>query len=246
MRWVIGYLSAICVLLLVVSTSVIIPTFFTPFFRWHYAQTNAQGQDIAQEIGISHDDLMYVTVELLAYMRGNRESLDGISVVVEGRTERGSRVLGQNFFSVTEIRHMLDVRVLYDQLFIVRNVSFFALIAFVLCMLLISENPVYLLSRCCREVLVGFLGITVVMAGLISINFERSWDIFHYIFFRGEAANYWRLTPFVDLMINMFPLHFFLYISIFVGVLIFIFSAIIVIAGTLYLRNERMTGFGRA
>ncbi|MCL2198400.1 MAG: TIGR01906 family membrane protein [Defluviitaleaceae bacterium] len=244
MRWVLGYACALCVLVLIISQSVIIPTFFMPFFRWHYTQENAHGQDIAQEIGISHDDLMYVTTELLAYMRGRRDTLHGITVEVNGRTERGSRTLGENFFSTTEIRHMYDVRILYDLLFMVRNVAFFALIALILGIILMGERPLFLLSRCCREILVGFLGIVAILAAVISINFERSWDIFHYIFFRGDAANYWRLTPFVDLMINMYPLHFFLYISIFVAGLIAVFSAIIIIAGTVYLRYDRAPGFG--
>ncbi|MCL1864124.1 MAG: TIGR01906 family membrane protein [Defluviitaleaceae bacterium] len=240
MRWVLGYACALCVLMLVVSQSVIIPTFFMPFFRWHYVQENADGQTISEEIGISHDDLMYVTTELLAYMRGRRESLDGITVEVRGRTERGSRILGQNFFSATEIRHMYDVRLLYDRLFMARNIAFFALIALVLVIMLMRENPLFLLSRCCREILAGFLAITAILAGLISLNFERSWDVFHYIFFRGDAANYWRLTPFVDLMINMYPLHFFLYISIFVAGLIVLFSSVIIVIGTIYLRSDRL------
>jgi len=232
-----GYAAALCVLVVVVSQSVIIPSFFTPFFRWHYTRVDPHtGMDIAETIGISHDDLMHVTTELLAYMRGRRDTMDGITAVVRGRDHRASRVYGQNFFTVVEIRHMVDVRVLYEQLFMARNVSIFLLIALILGLVLMKEKPQYILSRCCREVLAGFLILVVIMAGIIAIDFNRSWDIFHYIFFRGDAANYWRLTPFVDLMINMYPLQFFLNISIFVAVLIFLFSAVIIVAGTLYLR----------
>ena len=240
-----GYTAALCVLVLIVSQSVIIPTFFMPFFRWHYNRVDANGLDIAEEIGISHDDLMRVTHELLDYMRGRRDSLEGITAEVAGRNERASRVYGENFFSATEIRHMMDVRILYDQLFIVRNVAFFLLIALMLGMILIKERPLFLLSRCSREVLVGFLALMLIMAGVIAIDFDRSWDIFHYIFFRGEAANYWRLTPFVDLMINMFPLRFFINISIFVAGLITIFSAAVVACATFYLRQDRLPGFSK-
>jgi integral membrane protein (TIGR01906 family) len=240
MRWVLGYTAALCVLVLIISQSVIIPTFFMPFFRWHYTQVNEQtGMDTAQTLGITHEDLMRVTDELLDYMRGRRDTLHGITAEVNGRDARASRVYGENFFSPTEIRHMYDVRILYDRLFIARNVSFFLLIALVLGMFLMKENPLFLLSRCTREVLVGFLALAVILTGIIAINFERSWDIFHYIFFRGDAANYWRLTPFVDLMINMYPLHFFLNISIFVGVLILVFSATIIVGGTFYIRYTK-------
>ncbi|MCL2225354.1 MAG: TIGR01906 family membrane protein [Defluviitaleaceae bacterium] len=245
MRWVLGYVAALCVLVLVISQSVIIPTFFMPFFRWHYTRADAQtGLDIAETIGISHEDLTHVTTELLRYMRGRRDSLEGITAVVAGRNEVASRVYGQNFFSETEIRHMVDVRRLYEQLFAARNVAFFLLIALVLGMLLIQDNPLFLLARCSREILAGFLAVMVVLAGVIAIDFGRSWDIFHYIFFRGDAANYWRLMPFEDLMINMYPLHFFLHISIFVAVLVVIMSAIIIAAASFYLQyHRRLPGF---
>jgi integral membrane protein (TIGR01906 family) len=202
-----------------------------PFFRWHYNRA-----ETAAEIGIDNADLMRVTAELLDYMRGRRDSLEGITAEVAGRDARASRYYGQNFFSATEIRHMLDVRVLYDWLFIVRNVTFFAFVAMYLGMALMRARPLYLVFRCAREVLVGFFALMVLTAGVIAIDFERSWDIFHYIFFRGDAANYWRLTPFVDLMINMFPLQFFLNISIFVAALITVFSGIVIACATLYIK----------
>ena len=239
MRWVMGYAAALCVLVLVVSQSVIIPTFFMPFFRWHYHRVDANtGLDIAQTIGMSQEDLMYVTVELLDYMRGRRDTLEGITADVPGR-----RVYGENFFTDLEIRHMIDVRVLYDRLFIIRNVAFFLLAALVLAMVYLKYKPAFLLARCSREIMAGFLIITIIMAGIISINFNRSWDIFHYIFFDND---YWRLTPFVDLMINMVPLHFFLFISIFVGGLICVMSAFIIGGSTVYLRlNNKEIGFNR-
>jgi len=231
MRWVLGYVSALCILVLVVSQSVIIPTFFMPFFRRHYAADNT-----AQTLGMTPDDLMIVTSELLSYMRGRRDSLHGITAQVNGRDAVASRNFGEDFFTTREIRHMLDVRILYDQLFIARSVAFFLLIATVLGMILLRENPLFLLARCSREILAGFLSLMIILAGIIAVDFGRAWDIFHYIFFRGDAANYWRLAPFNDLMINMFPLHFFLNISIFVAVLIILFAAGIIILATYYLR----------
>ena len=238
MRWVLGYLSALCVLVLIISQSVIIPTFFMPFFRWHYNRPCPDtGLDIAETIGISHEDLMRVTTQLLDYMRGRSDTLEGITAEVMGRGTRGgrgSRTFGQNFFTDLEIRHMVDVRELYDILFIARNVAFFLLIALILGMILLKQNPLFLLSRCCREILVGFLALAAILAGIIAIDFDTSWTIFHHIFFDND---YWLLRPFVDLMINMFPLHFFLNISIFVGGLLLGFSAVIITAATVYLRQ---------
>ncbi|MCL1882833.1 MAG: TIGR01906 family membrane protein [Defluviitaleaceae bacterium] len=234
MRWVLGYTAALCVLVLIISQSVIIPTFFMPFFNWSYTRA-----ETAEELGMEFEDLMHVTSELLDYMRGRRDTLHGITAEVNGRDARASRYYGQDFFSETEIRHMIDVRDLYVLLFRVRNVAFFLLILLLLGMELRKMQPLFLLARCSREVLVGFFGLMLLSAGIIAIDFERSWDVFHYIFFRGDAANYWRLTPFVDLMINMFPLQFFLNISIFFAGLVTIFSAVVIACATLFLRQIR-------
>ena len=239
MRWVMGYIAALCVLVLIISQSVIIPTFFMPFFQWQYTRS-----ETAAEIGIAHEDLIRVTTKLLDYMRGRRDSLHGITAEVIGRDEIASLAYGEDFFTVTEIQHMVDVRVLYEQLFMARNVAFFLLIALVLGMFLQKENPLFLLSRCSREILAGFWIIMMVFAGVIALNFERAWTIFHYIFFRQDAARNWLLTPFIDLMINMYPLEFFLHISIFFAGLVTLFSAAIIIAASLYLRySPRLPGF---
>ena len=239
MRWVMGYLSALCVLVLIVSQSVIFPTFFMPFYNRHYNRVDANtGLTIPESINMTHENLMYVTTELLNYMRGRRDTLEGLTAYASGR-----RVYGQNFFTDTEIRHMIDVRVLYERLYMVRNVSFFLLIALILGMILLKYKVGRILAKCIREVLVGFLIIAVIMTVIISLDFERSWDIFHYIFFRGDAAHYWRLTPYVDLMINMVPLHFFINISIFIGGLIAALSACVITSCSMYLYKSKDRGF---
>jgi len=201
------------------------PTFFVPFFNRHYARN-----EIAESIGMSREDLSRVTAELLRYMRGRRESLEEISAVAIGRDAH------ENFFSQREIKHMFDVRELYKKLFAARAVAFFLLIALVFAMILAEENPLRLLARCSREVLAGFLGVAAIVAIFIAVDFERAWDVFHYVFFRGDAENLWRLTPFSDLMINMFPLEFFLGIAIFFASLVIFFSAAIIAAASFYLR----------
>jgi len=229
-----GYAAAFCVLLLIICQSIIIPTFSVSFFRWHYNRAGT-----AAEIGISDEDLMHVTRELLAYMRGQRDSLNGVTAEVRGHTLHGSRSYGQNFFTRREISHMYDVRRLYDTLFMVRNIAIFSLFALVFAMVYFRHNALELLSRCLQKVLAGFFILMIAAGGMMAIDFRQAWNVFHYIFFFGDADQTWRLTQFTDLMINMFPLSFFLNISIFVGALITIFSAIIVALSTLYLRSVR-------
>ena len=230
MRHILGYITALCLLVLIISQSIIFPTFFMPFYRQQYAN-----QEIAEYIGMSEEDLMYVTVELLDYMRARRDDLDGIRATVNGEE--------QEFFSERDKVHMIDVRVLYDQLFIVRNVAFFGFLGMILLMA-ITKSPVrHLLARCSREIMAGFLLLSALLAGVIAIDFDRAFEIFHLIFFDND---YWILFPPRDRLVMMVPLQFFINISIFIGILWAALPIIIIVAATIYLRYEaNRPGYGR-
>jgi len=225
MRWLFGYIIAICLLLVVVSQSIIFPTFFMPFFRWQYERLN-----VAETIQVEKDELMRVTTDLLDYMRGRRESLEDVYGIVAGEERR--------FFSDIEIRHMIDVLDLYDIAFMIRNIAFFVMIGLILGMALLKYDVRHVLFRCAREVFACFLILSAILVGVIAVNFERAFDIFHYIFFDND---YWILDPRVDLLINMVPLNFFIHISIFIALLMVTASLIIILAATVYLRRPQPT-----
>ena len=230
MRYILGYAAALSLLVLIVSQSIIFPTFFLPFFRHQYAS-----QEIADYIGMSDEDLMYVTVELLDYMRARRDDLDGIRATVEG--------VEQEFFSERDKAHMIDVRVLYDQLFLVRNVSFFALLAMIFLLALFRYPVKHLLARCSREVMAGFLIIAAIVAVIIVMDFDRAFEVFHLIFFDNDL---WILFPPRDRLVMMVPLQFFINISIFIGSLLAGATVFIIAVSTIYLRREAMRpGFSR-
>jgi len=223
-----GYLAALCLLVLIVSQSVIIPTFFMPFFRWQYARIG-----VAETIQVTDEELMRVTVELLDYMRARRDSIEDVYAIVAGQERR--------FFSDIEIRHMIDVRVLYDWLFIVRNVAFFMFVGLILGMILMKHRVLYVLTRCSREIMTGFLILSVIMIGVIAIDFDRAFEIFHLIFFDND---YWILDPRVDLLINMVPLTFFIHISIFIALILGLVPVAVIVASTIYLKRMYRPSFG--
>lgn len=200
-----------------------------PFFHWQYARNN-----VAETIQVTDEVLIDVTVQLLDYMRANRDSIEDIYAVVAG-TER-------RFFSDIEIRHMIDVRELYDLLFMVRNVAFFFMVGLVLAMILFGHPVLYTLARCSREVLVGFLILTAITIGVIAIDFDRAFVIFHHIFFNND---YWILDPRVDLLINMVPIYFFIHISIFIAAIMGVVPLIIIVISSLYLRGRNKYGVRR-
>ena len=229
MRYVMGYLAALCLLVLIVCQSIIFPTFFMPFFRQQYAS-----QEIAEYIGMSDEELIYVTIELLDYMRARRDNLDGIRATIDG--------VEQEFFSERDKAHMIDVRVLYDRLFVVRNVAFWALLALI-GLMAITKSPIrYLLARCSREVMAGFLMLSAITAAIIAIDFSRAFEVFHLIFFDNDL---WILFPPRDRLVMMVPIQFFINISIFIGSLLAAAPLIIIVLATIYLRREaNRPGFG--
>ena len=226
MRWVMGYLVAICVLLIIVSQSIIFPTFFMPFFEWQY-----QRLEVHETIDIAPAELTRVTTDLLDYMRGRRQSLEDVYGTVAGTYRR--------FFSDIEIRHMEDVLGLYNIAFMVRNIAFFTALGLMLIMALLRYHILHVIARCCREVQTGFILLGGIVAGLIALNFHRAFDIFHHMFFSND---YWVLDPRYNLLINMVPLGFFIHMAIFIGGLLLAASLLVIAMATIYLRSTASRG----
>jgi len=192
-----------------------------PYFSWHYEQ-----REIPQSIGIEKEELMHVTQELLDYMRGRRDEIYTIYATVRGQE--------RYFFSDIEVRHMIDVRELYDIAFMIRNASFWMLLFLILAMAFLKIPILATIARCSREVIAAFVILLVILVGAIAIDFDRAFVMFHLLFFNND---YWILDPRVDLLINMVPQVFFVEISIMIGALLLAFSGLIVGLSTLYLKN---------
>jgi integral membrane protein (TIGR01906 family) len=235
MRYVLGYAAALFLLVLILCQSVIFPTFFMPFFRWQYRKL-----EVARDMEMDIDELMHVTGELLDYMRGRRGDLHGIRAAVAGE-QRGPAEEGmREFFDCREeLIHMEDVRVLYDRLFIVRNAAFWGFLALIAAMALMKYRIMYYLARCSREVFAGFLGLGVILAALVAVNFERAFEIFHLILFDND---YWLLNPATSLLINMLPINLFMDIAVFIGVLMGGVPLLVIGAASWYLHRIKKKG----
>lgn len=220
MRWLLGYMAAVCILLIIVSQSIIFPSFHMPFFRWQFERL-----EIAYNVQISDADLQHVTTQLLDYMRGNRESLDSIYATVAGQE--------RDFFNDVEKRHMMDVRNLYNIAYTTRNVSFFLFVGLALGMALLRMPLLYVLARCTREVIAAFLLIGFIVAGFTAANFARAFDIFHLMFFPYNTD--WMLNPTQDLLVNIVPAGFFAHIAIFIGTIMATVSLLAITISSIYL-----------
>ena len=164
------------------------------FYREQYQHRNT-----AAEIGVSFNDLITVTDVLLDYTAGQRDNLD-IVVEVNGTL--------QPFFNQREIDHMVDVRVLYRNVLLIRD----GLGLFLIANLLIAGLTERRFNA--KLYLDGLLGVSVVLGfglsaiGLYAIvDFDSFWTQFHHVFFTNDL---WLLDPRTDNLINLVPTGFFI------------------------------------
>ena len=234
-----GYSFGVMVLLFIITQTVIFASFFMPFFEWQFERAREyrpfSGQNAVETIGIEKDELMRVTTELLDYMRGRRDTLDGIQAVVMGEN--------REFFSDLEKRHMIDVRVLYMWVFAIRAISAGFVIGMFVYLLAIKRkwfgkaNAIVLEEkalRATRHVIVGFLTVAALTTIVIATDFARAWDFFHVIFFNND---YWILAHRVDLLLDMVSLSFFLHISIMIGGIILAAGLTVIALSTILLKR---------
>lgn len=96
-----GILGAFCVMIILLITSVEAVAYWTPgYYEQEYTKYHVL-EDLPE---MTMEDLLAVTDEMMAYLRGNREDLH-VSAVIGGET--------REFFNAREIAHMEDVRGLF-------------------------------------------------------------------------------------------------------------------------------------
>jgi len=190
MSKVVYFINSIGFVLILLSVSV-----FTPAFNLGYYSREYDLYQIPESIGVSKSELMDVTENLLNYMRGKDESLNAVAVV------RGEE---REFFNQKEALHMADVRELITGGFFLRN----------LCIAFFIAACIYtgVKKDYAQALHLSFLYLTSVLTAaalliiVISLDFDRSFTVFHKIFFNNDL---WILDPATDLLINIVPFNFF-------------------------------------
>ncbi len=174
----------------------------TAYGDMNFYKTEYEKYNVLDTVGMSMNDLMDVTREMMSYLHGNRADL-----VIE-TTINGEK---REFFNEREKLHMADVRQLLLNALRVRNLSAAAALILLLSGLFLHKKTLSLfLSTLFRSILATFAGILIfiLLAGLIvSRNFTYYWTIFHEIFFTNDL---WLLDPATDLLINIVPEGFFM------------------------------------
>lgn len=170
-------------------TSVDIAASDMDFFEAKYKE-----YDRPEKTGISHENLMKVTQELLSYLKGDR---DNIIIYTEINGEN------RQVFMEREVLHLKDVKVLFQRGYLIRNISvIIALISIVF--LFINNKKLFSKSFIVASLIP--VGLMALLSIPLIINFYETFTIFHEIFFTNDL---WLLDPKTEVLIQMYPLQFF-------------------------------------
>lgn len=193
LQWFLGIICSFSLMITLLITSVESVVYWTPgYFEKEYSKYR-----VAESVAMEMDDLLTVTHEMMAYLRGSRDDLH-VDTVVDGQP--------REFFNEREIAHMEDVRGLFLAAIAIRRVCLILIAGSIIGLVLLKADIRRVLPK---QLCIGtgvFLCVLALLAGIISTNFTKYFIIFHEIFFSNDL---WVLDPRTDLLINIVPEPFF-------------------------------------
>ena len=157
-------------------------------YRYEYEK-----YDVLSDLDMNMDDVMYVTHEMMDYLRGKGDTLS-VMTTVEGRE--------QDFFNEQDRFHMGEVRDLFIGGL---NIRFGACIEAVLCILflIITRADIKKIIPRSYWIALGITGTAVLFLGIAAVvDFDSVFVQFHHIFFDNDL---WIFDPAEDYMIRMLP-----------------------------------------
>ena len=152
---VLGILCGFALMIILLITSIEAVTYWTPgYYEKEYAKYG-----VLNDVHMEMDDLLDVTDEMMAYLRGSREDLH-VPTIVDGQP--------REFFNDREIAHMEDVRGLFLGGLALRRISLGLIVACVILLLLLKADIRRVLPKmiCIGSAL--FFAVLAVLAGIIS------------------------------------------------------------------------------
>ena len=149
--------------------------------------------DVLSDLDMTMEDVMHVTREMMAYLRGDRDTLSVVTTV-EG-TE-------QDFFNEQDRFHMGEVRDLFIGGL---NIRTGAAAAALICLVFLVVSKARLRKILARsyQIALGITGAAVLFIGIAAVvDFNAVFVQFHHIFFDNDL---WLFDPAEDYMIRMLP-----------------------------------------
>lgn len=190
LQWAAGVLLSfsIIAILLISSFEIAMYADFSVYQREY------EKYDVLDELDMNMDDVMYVTEEMMAYLRGDRDNLSVITTV-EGEK--------QDFFNEQDRFHMGEVRDLFNRRTAYPDGSdCYSTYLSGVPDRIKGPGLQKILTRSYQAAL-GITGAAVIFIGVAAmINFDAVFVQFHHIFFDNDL---WLFDPAEDYMIRMLP-----------------------------------------
>lgn len=188
-RWLPGFVFAVSLLVILLISSFEIAM----YADFGFYQEEYEKYGVLADLDMTMEDAMYVTREMMAYLRGNRETLS-VTTTVEGRE--------QDFFNEQDRFHMGEVQGLFLGGLKLRLGAIVAAVASLAALLFLKEDVLRILSRA-YQATVGVLAVLLAVLGIaVARNFNAVFTLFHKIFFDNDL---WMFDPAEDYMIRMLP-----------------------------------------
>lgn len=216
----IGVLCAFALMITLLITSVEAVTYWTPgYYEKEYAKYN-----VTEDVHMEMEDLLDVTHEMMAFLRGNRADLH-VPTIVDGQP--------REFFNEREIAHMEDVQGLFLAAIALRRACMIGIVAAVALLFALKADVKRLLPKTICAGTLLFFTTLAALALVISTNFTKYFVIFHEIFFNNDL---WMLDPSTDLLINIVPEPFFVDTAARIGLTYGVSVAVVFVLCALWLR----------
>lgn len=189
LQWAAGILLSFSVIAILLISSFEIAM----YADFSVYQREYEKYDVLDDLDMKMEDVMYVTEEMMAYLRGDRDTLSVITTV-EGQE--------QDFFNEQDRFHMGEVRDLFIGGL---NIRTGAVVTALICLVFLIASKACLKKILARsyQIALGITGAAVIFIGAAAlIDFNAVFVQFHHIFFDNDL---WLFDPAEDYMIRMLP-----------------------------------------
>lgn len=222
-HWFLGMTAILSVIVILLISSFEIGIYSD--FGWY--EKEYEKYNVTEDLEMKMDDVMDVTEEMMAYLRGDREGL------VVWTTVNGEK---QEFFNDREKAHMVDVQNLFLGGLTLRFSAIIVLVISLSGLIFTKGNWKRILPKSFLTGLGAFLVISGGLGVLCASDFNKYFFLFHEIFFDNDL---WLLDPATDLMIRMLPEGFFFDMVIRIGSIFIGMLAILLIPSMLILHRQK-------
>lgn len=183
--------------------------------------------DVLEDLEMEMKDVMCVTEEMMAYLRGNRADLV-VDTIVAGEE--------REFFNEREKAHMVDVKNLFIGGLWIRRIAILLFALAVVAMIKTKADWKRLLPKSFLIGLGAFAGVTAGVGLLFLSDFNKYFLMFHEVFFDNDL---WLLDPRTDLLIRMLPEGFFLDMVVRIGIIFLLLLLVGVVISIVALYTQR-------